>query len=137
MANVNLTAGTLRVERQEVETDNGPLETAPKAASIRTIHLPAPASEALAEHVAIAAGSSLPCARLFTRSDGRPLRTHHIHHAWGSARTAAGLPGRGCGAEGGYASDTHRGHDMIAEPVPILARIRLQLHKVEPLLGAW
>jgi len=89
---VDLAARTLHVARQVVETDNGPVETPPKAASIRTIHLPEPAVVALTKYLAIAAGSSLPGARLFTRPDGRPLRGHHIHKAWGPARKAAGLP---------------------------------------------
>jgi len=79
------------VQRQEVETDNGPLETPPKAASIRTVSLPAPAIDALAEHLAIATRASLPGARLFTQRDGQPLRAHHVHNAWTTGRSLACL----------------------------------------------
>lgn len=89
---VDLDAGTLHVQRQEVETDNGPLETPPKPPSIRTVSLPAPAIDAIEECLAIATRASLPGARLFTRPDGQPLRAHHVHNAWTTARKIAGLP---------------------------------------------
>jgi len=83
---VDSDAGTLHVQRQEVETDNGPLETPPKAASVRTVSLPAPAIDALAEHLAIATRASPPGARLFTRPDADPC-----------APTTSTTPGRPLG----------------------------------------
>ena len=87
---VDLAAGTLFVRRQIVETDNGPLETAPKAASIRTVHLPAQALGPLAAWMAGRPG--LPNAPLFTRQDGSQLRAGHLEWAWRSARARAGYP---------------------------------------------
>ncbi len=90
---VDLDAGALRVQRQEVELVGRQQEKLPKTDRTRIVVLPAPVTQALAAHLAIAAGSSLPSRRLFTRADGRPLRGHHVQSAWQTARKAAGLPG--------------------------------------------
>ncbi len=88
---VDLDGATLRVERQVVETDDGPVVSEPKAASRRTVHLPQPAVEALREHV-VAMPLAMPAARVFTRRDGSELRAHHVEGAWKTARRKAGLP---------------------------------------------
>lgn len=93
VGDVDLAAGTLRIERQLVEVDQvGPVITTPKAGSRRTVHLPTPAVVALAEHLA-AKGPALASAPLFVRPDGRPLRAHHVNAAWETARNRAGVPG--------------------------------------------
>ena len=66
---VDTEAGTVRVERQVVEVDAGPVETAPKSASIRMVHLAAPGLEVVREHLA-SRGPMLRTARLFVRPDG-------------------------------------------------------------------
>jgi integrase len=87
---VDLSAGTLRIERQVVEVDHvGPVVTEPKVGSRRLVHLPQPAIDALREHLRTQ-GPALPTARLFTRRDGGELRAHHVHHAWQDARKKVG-----------------------------------------------
>jgi integrase len=68
------------------------MESAPKAGSHRTVHLPPQGIDALAQHLHFR-GPALPSARLFARQDGSPLRAHHVHAAWSAARRAASLPG--------------------------------------------
>lgn len=88
---VDLDAGTLRVERQQVElTGNQPVVTPPKASSRRTVHLPAQAVAALRRH--LAENPRLPSARLFTTSTGTLLRAYHVQQAWQGARRRAGYP---------------------------------------------
>jgi integrase len=87
---VDLTAGTVKVRRQVVETDSGPEEGPPKAGSHRTVHLPPQGVDALAEHLELR-GPALPTARLFVRQDGSTLRAHHVHAAWSTARKKADL----------------------------------------------
>jgi integrase len=84
-------AGTVAVQRQVVETDVGPVESAPKAGSQRAVHLPPQGVSALTEHLKTRS-PALPTARLFVRRDGRALRAHHVHAAWSTARRAADLP---------------------------------------------
>lgn len=89
---VDLDAGTLRVERQQIEVSgSGPRVTPPKTSSVRLVHLPAPAVAVLAEHLRNQ-GPALPQARLFTRPDGSRLRGWDVNWAWRQARTAVGLP---------------------------------------------
>ena len=89
---VDLDAGTLRVERQQIEVaGEGPRVTGPKASSIRLVHLPAPGVAVLREHLR-AKGGALPHARLFTRADGLPLRGWDVNWAWRQARQTVGLP---------------------------------------------
>jgi integrase len=87
----DMDAGTVAVRWQIVETDAGPVEGPPKAGSQRTVHLPPQGVAALAEHLATRL-PALPAARLFVRRDGRTLRAHHVHAAWGTARLRADLP---------------------------------------------
>lgn len=86
---VDLDAGTLRVERQHVEkVGTAPAETAPKVASRRTVHLPVQALEALAEHLGHV--PRLPTAPVFAHKDGMQLRAHHVQRAWQVARSKLG-----------------------------------------------
>jgi integrase len=86
-------AGTLRIERQIVEVnERGPVETACKYGSLRTVHLSLPAAEILSRHLRTN-GPALPSARIFTRPDGNPLRAHHIHAAWKTAVKRTDLAG--------------------------------------------
>lgn len=88
---VDLTAGTLQIERQHVEIrGQGPVETPPKVASRRTIHLPTQALALLAEHMREHPG--LPSSYLFTRRDGSRLRALHVQNAWETARKKVGRP---------------------------------------------
>jgi integrase len=92
VGDVDLDAGTLRVERQVVEVDNvGPVESEPKAGSKRTVHLPRQALDALTAHLKTRS-PALPTARVFVRRDGTELRAHHVHAAWKTARKNAGYP---------------------------------------------
>jgi integrase len=87
---IDLTAGTLRVERQVLELKElGQVEGPPKAESVRTVHLPEQALAVLREHLAKSKG--LPSARLFVRRDGSALRHHHVQTAWQTARAPLGL----------------------------------------------
>jgi integrase len=87
----DLESGVLHVRRQIVRTRRGPLETEPKAASRRSVHLPDEAIKALGEHLSNAE-PSLPSAWLFTWKNGVPLRHHHVQNAWYAARLVAVLP---------------------------------------------
>ncbi|MDP9430107.1 MAG: site-specific integrase [Actinomycetota bacterium] len=88
---VDLAAGTLRVERQHVEIrGRGPVETAPKVASRRIIHLPTQAVALLAQHLHDHPG--LPQSYLFARRDGSQLRALHVQNAWQTARKKVGRP---------------------------------------------
>jgi integrase len=89
---VDLEAGTLRVERQQIEVRGvGPQVTPPKTSSVRLVHLPAPAIVVLSEHLR-SKGPALPHARLFTRPDGTRLRGWDVNWAWREARARVGLP---------------------------------------------
>jgi integrase len=87
---IDLERGTLRVDRQLIEPDSGPLLAPPKAASQRTVHLPEPAIEAIRTHL-VDRPAGMPGAPLFTRRDGSSLRAHHVHGAWRTARSRVGL----------------------------------------------
>ena len=50
LRDVDLAAGTVRVERQLVDVDGRQTEVTPKAASVRTVHLAEPGIEVLREH---------------------------------------------------------------------------------------
>jgi integrase len=89
---LDLAAGTLQIRRQQVEVaGRGPVIAAPKAASVRTVHLPEPAVEALRAHL-VARGPLLPSAPLFTGLTGGTLRAGQVQWAWRQARTQVGLP---------------------------------------------
>ena len=67
------------ISKREV-WDAGPVETAPKAASVRMVHLAAPGLEVVRKHLA-GRGPMLRTARLFVRPDGTELRAHYQHAA--------------------------------------------------------
>lgn len=91
VGDVDLEAGTLRIERQSVEVDGeGVRATTPKVGSIRTVHLPTPGADAVRHQLATRPGD--PDAALFARPDGTELRAHHVHAAWASARRTVGHP---------------------------------------------
>lgn len=91
IGDVSLSAGTVRVDKQVVETNQGPQQGPPKAGSHRTVHLPPQGVEGVAAHLGLRRGA-LPSALLFVRPDGSTLRAHHVHAAWKTARTTARLP---------------------------------------------
>src|SRR4051812_15200913 len=89
---VDLDASTLLVKRQVVEVrGQGPIETAPKTGSVRVVHLPVQARQALAAHLS-EQGPGLPAAQVFRRPGGSPLRQHHVEWHWRVARQRAGYP---------------------------------------------
>lgn len=91
VGDVDLEAGTLRIERQSVEVDGeGVRVTTPKVGSIRTVHLPVPGLDAVRQQLATRPID--PSAALFARHDGTELRAHHVHAAWASARRTVGHP---------------------------------------------
>lgn len=116
---LDLEAGTVRVERQDVEVaGRGVLTTPPKVASARTVHLAPPAVEALREHLA-ARPSGLPTARVFTRPSGVALRGSDVHAAWRRARAA--VPGA---PEGVHIHDLrHAGLTLAAQSGGTLAEV--------------
>jgi integrase len=73
-SDVNLTAGTVRVARALVQVHGQPIRFGPpkSAASLRTVHLPAPVVEALAAHMAAHTRPG-PDALVFPDKDGKPL----------------------------------------------------------------
>jgi integrase len=88
---VDLRTGTIHVRRQHVEkVGKRPLETLPKAASTRSVHLPVQAVEALEGHLVMTSG--LPNAPVFIRRDGSQLRASHVQRAWSTARQKVGRP---------------------------------------------
>jgi len=87
---VDLAAGTVRVERQLVDVDGRQTEVTPKAASVRTVHLAEPGIEVLREHLA-SRGPMLPTARVFVRRGDGDLRHHAVQDRWQVARGRVGL----------------------------------------------
>lgn len=57
------------------------------------MNLPAPAVDALAEHLIRYRRDALPTAPLFTRASGERLRGWDVQRFWTRARAAVGLPG--------------------------------------------
>jgi integrase len=88
---VNLVEAKLHIRRQLVRVRKDELRTTqPKAGSLRTVAIPAPAVDALRRHLSEHPG--LPTAPVFTRSDGSRLQHHHVHGAWNRARVEVELP---------------------------------------------
>lgn len=84
--------GRVHVRRQQQEIRGDAVVGPAKADSNRTVHLPAAAVVALAQHLD-STGPALPGARVFIRSTGEQLRAWDVHRYWNRARIAAGLPG--------------------------------------------
>ncbi len=89
---IDLPAGTVRVERQTVELAHGErLETAPKTdAGIRTVHLPATITAALGRHLDQYCDPT-PDALVFTGPLSDGLRRATLYKAWDAARHQAGV----------------------------------------------
>ena len=113
---VDTEAGTVRVERQVVEAEAGPVEAAPKSASIRTVYLSAPGLDVVREHLT-SRGPMLQTARLFVRPDGTELRAHHVHAAWRAARSRLGLD------EAHFHDLRHAGLTLAAQTGATLAEV--------------
>ena len=86
---VDLTAGAVRVERSL--GDDRKLHPTKTRASVRTVYLPRPVADQLAEHLArfTAAG---PDALLFTNTKGGPVYAGHLLRHYTKARQAIGRP---------------------------------------------
>jgi integrase len=118
---VDLAAGTLRVERQHAEIKGvGPIETAPKVASQRTIHLPTQALRLLTDHLHEHPG--LPSSYLFARRDGSQLRALHVQNAWETARKKVGR------------ADVHL-HDLRHAGLTLTAQLGATLAEVQRRAG--
>ncbi|WP_375387914.1 tyrosine-type recombinase/integrase [uncultured Amnibacterium sp.] len=87
---VDLAAGTIRVERQVVTVDGTTRTTAPKSGTGRTVALPAVTVAVLREHLATTRGfAKTP---LFVQASGRPFSRSQMEQAWRKAANAVGLP---------------------------------------------
>jgi integrase len=75
---LDLDAGTVTIARQLEEVHNVPAEGPPKTGRPRTVHLPAPAIDALRVH-RDRQGPGLPIARVFRRSNGSDLRRGNVY----------------------------------------------------------
>ena len=87
---LDLKAGTLRVERQIQELKGGPQFLEPKMEEWRTIKIPAPMLKIAREYVDQLPPAA-PDAPLFYRVEGVHLRRSHVADRWEQARAAAGL----------------------------------------------
>lgn len=90
---VNPLRSMVRVERAQVELSDGTLLFMdPKTdAGVRTVHLPDHAVRAVKDHLANFVMTD-PDALLFTGRSGAPLRPKTLAAAFGTTRTACGLP---------------------------------------------
>ena len=99
VGDVDVAKGTLRIERQVIEVDGeGPRITAPKVGSIRTVHLPTPAVDALVTHLSERGETETRCTALHptgwsrTPSAPRPRPLGDRSQPRGSARPALPRP---------------------------------------------
>lgn len=84
---LDLNAGTLRVERQHIRTRDGQTITTPtKTGNERTVDLPDIALDALRK-----LPKALPKSPLFVRADGSALTVHGMRQQWDKARAKLGL----------------------------------------------
>ena len=90
---VDLTAGTVRVERSLGERRNGAVIIGPpkSGAGVRTVHMPPSAMAVLAEHLSSFVGARAD-ASLFVGRTGLPLRPQGLEKAWRAAGEEVGLP---------------------------------------------
>ena len=90
---VDLAAGTVRVERSLGERRNGAVIVGPpkSTAGVRTVHMPPSALAVLAEHLSSFVGPAAD-APLFVGRTGLVLRPQGLEEAWRSAREEVGLP---------------------------------------------
>jgi integrase len=90
---IDLEAGTVRVERSLGERRNGDLMIGPpkSAAGVRTVHMPTSALRVIEDHLDDFVGPGLHVS-LFVGRTGQPLRPRGIEDAWRAARVEVGLP---------------------------------------------
>jgi len=90
---VDLAAGTVRVERSLGERRNGSVIVGPpkSGAGVRTVHMPPSAMQVLGDHLSSFVGPA-DDAPLFVGRTGLPLRPQGLEEAWRSAREEVGLP---------------------------------------------
>ena len=90
---VDLAAGTVRVERSLGERRNGAVIVGPpkSGAGMRTVHMPAGAMQVLVDHLNSFVSPAVD-APLFVGRTGLPLRPQGLEEAWRSAREEVGLP---------------------------------------------
>ena len=89
---VDLAAGTVRVERSLGERRNGAVIVGPpkSGAGMRTVHMPAGAMQVLVDHLNSFVSPAVD-APLFVGRTGLPLRPQGLEEAWRSAREEVGL----------------------------------------------
>jgi len=85
---LDLTAGTLTIERQIAQDGREPEPT--KTGSRRVVDLPSVTVEAMREYLTTVP-KALPGAPLFVRPGGAPLTRAAVDRAWEKARTAVGV----------------------------------------------
>ena len=90
---IDLVAGTVRVERSLGERRNGDVIIGPpkSSADVRTVNMPRSALRVLEDHLEDFVGPGRH-ASLFVGRTGQPLRPRGIEDAWRSARDEIGLP---------------------------------------------
>jgi integrase len=90
---IDLEAGTVRVERSLGERRNGDLMIGPpkSAAGVRTVNMPVSALRVIEDHLEDFVGPGAH-ASLFVGRTGQPLRPRGIEDAWRAAREEIGLP---------------------------------------------
>lgn len=112
---LDLDAGTLRVERQIVADGAEPTPT--KTGKADTIDLPAITVEIMRAYLA-SVPKALPATALFVRADGRPFTRSMVTQAWAKARRAVGV-------EGAHYHDLrHAGLTLSAQSGATLAELR-------------
>jgi integrase len=90
---IDLVAGTVRVERSLGERRNGDVIIGPpkSAAGVRTVNMPLSALRVIEDHLEEFVGLGVQ-ASLFVGRTGQPLRPRGIEDAWRAARAEIGLP---------------------------------------------
>jgi integrase len=122
-ADVNLANGTVRVARALVHVPGSPPRFGPPktAASLRTVHLPAPVVDVLADHLAAFTRPG-PDALVFTREDGRPV----------NSRTRTTLFRAACAQVGRH---DLRWHDLRHTGATLAAQAGASLRELQARLG--
>ena len=92
-SDIDLEAGTVRIERSLGERRNGSVIVGPpkSTAGVRTVHMPPSAMAALEDHLRHFVGSD-DDAPVFVGRSGLPLRPQGLEKAWRVAREEVGLP---------------------------------------------
>ena len=122
-AHVDLSRGALRVDRALVELPGQPPMFGPPktATSRRTVHLPGPVVELLAEHLSTHTRPG-PRALVFATPAGDPITQSTRQRHWRRARAAEGL-------------DTLRWHDLRHTGATAFARSGATIKEVQARLG--